>query len=135
MKEKEVLLLLNGFEKRMKFINIMQFFLRNSFPDSIRKMINGDRQIFTNIIVAVMVFIEEKTLGIHQSCSLSDITEFVEGFSLLLPEEYAVDPKIMTRYIVIDVLQNGGVPISYLTYDSEKKNLIHMTFRLLDEEN
>ena len=43
MKEKEVLLLLNGFEKRMKFINIMQFFLRNSFPDSIRKMINGDR--------------------------------------------------------------------------------------------
>ena len=134
MEEKEVSALLSGFEKRMKFINIMQCFVRNSYPDSIRKMINGDSQILTNIIIAVMVFIEEKTLGIHQSCSLSDITEFVEGFSLLLPKEYDVDPKIMTRYIVIDVLQNGGIPISYLTYDSEKGKLIPMTFRILDED-
>lgn len=37
MDKKEVLMLLNGFEKRMKFINIMQCFVRNTFPEHIRK--------------------------------------------------------------------------------------------------
>lgn len=134
MEEKEVLSVLSGFEKRMKFINIMQCFMRNSFPDDIRKMIDGEGQLLTNIIIAVMVFIEEKTLGIHQSCSMSDIAEFIEGFSLLLPQKYIIEPKRMARYIVIDILQNGGTPISYLTYDSEKNKLTSMTFRLLDEE-
>ncbi len=134
MEEKEVLAVLDGFEKRMKFINITQCFMRNSFPDHIRKMINGNSQILTNIVIAVMVFIEEKTLGIHQNCSMSDIIEFIEGFSLFLPKEYNIEPKQMARYIVIDILQNGGNPINYLTYDSEKSQFTSMTFRLLDED-
>ena len=103
MEEKEIRSVLDGFENRMKFINIMQCFVRNSFPDHIRKMIHGESQILTNIIIAVMVFIEEKTLGIHQSCSMTDIAEFIEEFSLLLPKEYDIEPKQMARYIVIEV--------------------------------
>lgn len=134
MEEKEIYTLLNGFEKRMKFINIMQCFVRKDFPDTIRQMINGDSQILTNIIIAVMVFIEEKTLGVHQSCSMNDITEFIKNFSCLLPQEYQIDSEPMARYIVIDVLQNGGRPINYETYHSEKNIFVPMTIRLLDED-
>ncbi len=133
MEEKEILSLLNGFEKRMKFINIIQCFMRNIFPDHIKKMLNGNVQILTNIIIAVMVFIEEKTLSIHQSCSMSDIAEFIETFSKLLPQEFNIDSESMARYIVIDILQNGGKPITYKTYHSEKKAFVSMTIRLLDE--
>lgn len=133
MEEKEIYTLLNGFEKRMKFINIMQCFVRKDFPDTIRQMINGDSQILTNIIIAVMVFIEEKTLGVHQNCSINDITEFIEDFSHLLPQEYQIVPESMARFIVIEVLQNGGNPINFITYHSEKNAFLPMTIRLLDE--
>ena len=134
MDEKDVLTLLNGFEKRMKFINIMQCFVRNTFPEHIRKMINGNSQILANIIIAVMVFIEEKTLGVHQSCSMSDISEFIDELSKLFPQEYHIEPEPMARYIVIEVLQNGGRPINYETYNSEKNTFSSMNIRLLDED-
>ena len=134
MEEKEVLSLINGFEKRMKFINIMQCFVRNTFPEYIKKMINGNSQILTNIITTVMVFIEEKTLGVHQSCTMSDISEFISKLSRLFPQEYNIEPDSMARYIVIEILQNGGRPISYETYYSEKNAFSPMTIRLLDED-
>jgi len=130
----EIQSILKGFEKRMKFINIMQVFIKSSFPDNIRAMIKGNGQLLTNIIIAVMVYIEEKTLGINQSCSFADITEFVSGFSKLIPDEYNIDPSIMARYIIIDVLQNAGNPISYLIYDSDKNAFVQMPIRIIEED-
>jgi len=131
---KEIQAILNGFEKRTKFINIMQTFIKTSFPDNIRAMINGNGQLLTNIVVAVMVYIEEKTLGINQSCSLEDITEFISGFAGMLSDEYIIEPSVMARYIVVEVLQNGGIPISYLSYDSEKNAFVQMPIRIIDED-
>ncbi len=134
MDQKEIQTILNGFEKRMKFINIMQTFIKTSFPDNIRAMINGNSQLFTNIVIAVMVYIEEKTLGINQSCSLEDITEFVEGFSGMISDEYTIEPSAMARYIVVEVLQNGGIPINFLSYDSVKNSFVQMPVRIIDED-
>lgn len=134
MDKKEIQAIMNGFEKRMKFINIMQTFVKTSFPDNIRAMINGNGQLLTNIVVAVMVYIEEKTLGINQSCSLEDITDFISGFVGLLSDKYTIEPSVLARYIVVEVLQNGGIPISYLSYDSEKNAFVQMPIRIIDED-
>ena len=48
--------LLAGFEKRMKFINIVRCLLDYKYPDHIREMI-PDKRILDNMIVAVLVFI------------------------------------------------------------------------------
>ena len=65
----EIAELLSGFEKRMKFINIARFLLEYSYRDNIREMI-PDQDLLDNIIVAVLVFIKERTLGNEQNCSL-----------------------------------------------------------------
>ena len=65
----EVSELLSGFEKRMKFINIVRCLLDYKYPDNIRAMI-PDKKILDNIVVAVLVFIKERTLGTNQLCTL-----------------------------------------------------------------
>ena len=47
--------LLAGFEKRMKFINIVRFLLEYKYPDTIRAMI-PDKSILDNVIVSVLVY-------------------------------------------------------------------------------
>ena len=50
--------LLSGFEKRMKFINIVRCLLGYKYPDNIRTMI-PDKMILDNMIVAVLVYIKD----------------------------------------------------------------------------
>ena len=106
--------LLGGFESRMKFINIARAILK--YPkDQIRAMI-PDRVVIENLTVAVLVFIKERTLGTQQQCTLGDIQAFLENLLPVLPENCEPDCKVLARYLVVDVLQNGGLPIEYLTY-------------------
>ena len=59
----EVAEVLNGFEKRMKFINIVRTITEYKYADNIRAIFGSERDRLTNIILAVMVFIKERTLG------------------------------------------------------------------------
>ena len=125
--------LLAGFEKRMKFINIVRCLLDYKYPDHIREMI-PDKRILDNMIVAVLVFIKDRTLGTEQNCTIADVERFLEDFSVVLPADYNTNPKILARYIIVDVLQNGGVMAEFITFYSENESFVPMSIRLINEE-
>lgn len=129
----EISELLSGFEKRMKFINIVRCLLDYRYPDNIREMI-PDKRILDNMIVAVLVFIKDRTLGTNQTCTIADVERFLEDFSVVLPSEYNVNPKILARYIIVDVLQNGGIMAEFVTFFSAREVFAPMSIRLLNEE-
>ena len=125
--------LLAGFEKRMKFINIVRCLLDYKYPDHIREMI-PDKRILDNMIVAVLVFIKDRTLGTEQTCTIADVERFLEDFSVVLPANYDTNPKILARYIIVDVLQNGGVMAEFTTFYSTSESFEPMAIRLINEE-
>lgn len=125
--------LLSDFEKRMKFINIVRCLLDYKYPDEIRAMI-PEKKVLDNIIVAVLVYIKDRTLGTNQNCTLSDIENFLEDFSVVLPDGENIDAKILARYIIVEVLQNGGILTEFLTFNSKSETFEQMPVRLLNEE-
>ena len=125
--------LLSGFEKRMKFINIVRCLLDYKYPDNVREMI-PDKRILDNMIVAVLVFIKDRTLGTDQTCTIADVERFLEDFSVVLPAEYSINTKILARYIIVDVLQNGGIMAEFVTFNSTSESFTPMSIRLLNEE-
>ncbi len=125
--------LLAGFEKRMKFINIVRCLLDYKYPDYIREMI-PEKRILDNMIVAVLVFIKDRTLGTEQTCTIADVERFLEDFSVVLPADYHTNPKILARYIIVDVLQNGGVMAEFTTFYSVSESFEPMSIRLINEE-
>ncbi len=129
----EIAELLSGFEKRMKFINIARFLLEYSYKDNIREMI-PDRDLLDNIIVAVLVFIKERTLGREQNCSLEDIADFLDDLTSILPEEITINSAELARFIVVDVFQKGGALTNYEVYMSSKESFELVPVRLIEEE-
>lgn len=125
--------LLAGFEKRMKFINIARCLLEYRYPESIRAMI-PDKKILDNIIVAVLVYIKDRTLGAEQSCTLGDIENFLEDFSVVLPKPEQIDCGVLARYIVVDVLQNSGILTEFMTFHSQTELFEPIPIRLINEE-
>lgn len=117
----------------MKFIDIGRFLTDYSYRDNIREMI-PDRDLLNNIIVAVLVFIKERTLGREQNCTLEDIADFLDDFSLVFPEGYEVDSAELSRFIVVDVLQKGGILTNYKVYISDKEIFESVPVRLIEEE-
>lgn len=125
--------LLSGFEKRMKFINIVRCILDYTYPENIRQMI-PDRKILDNITLSVLVYIKDRTLGSERICTLKDVESFLDDLSVILPDNLNIDSKELARYIIVDILQNSGVLTEYLTYDSESEKFKMMPIRLLNEE-
>lgn len=124
--------LLVGFEKRMKFINIVKSILDYKYPDEIRKMI-PEKEMLDNIVVAVLVYIKDRTLGDERSCTLGDIERFVESLASILPE-YELDASVLARFIIVDMLQHGGLLAEYLTYYSKEESFLKMPIRLIVED-
>lgn len=124
---------LSGFENRMKVINIMRCILDYRYPDHIRKMM-PNKQILDNVIVAALVFIKDRTLGTDQTCTLAHVEQFLEDFSEVFPNGDAIDAKVLARYIMVDVLQNGGVITEYDTFYSSSETFEPMVIRLINEE-
>ena len=125
--------LLSGFEKRMKFINIARFLVEYPYKDNIRAMI-PDRDLLDNVIVAVLVFIKERTLGREQNCSLNDVADFLDDISLVLPENIEINSAELARFIVIDVLQKGGALTNYEVLIPDKESFELIPIRLIEEE-
>lgn len=124
--------LLAGFEKRMKFINIVKCILDYKYPDDIKKMI-PDKEILDNIVIAVLVFIKDRTLGTDSSCTLGDVERFLESLVPVLPQ-YNIDAPALAEYVVVDMLQHGGLLSEYLTYFSKDETFAKMPIRLIVED-
>lgn len=127
--------MLSGFEKRMKFINIARYLLDYPYErkDKIKAMV-PEKDIMDNIIVAVLVFIKERTLGNEQNCTLEDISDFLDDIAPLLPETCKIESTALARFIIVDVLQKGGALTNYKVLVPEKENIELVPVRLIEEE-
>ena len=52
--------ILSGFEKRMKFINIVRRFLDYSLPDDIKETFDNNREKLNNIIIFLSVIMDSR---------------------------------------------------------------------------
>lgn len=129
----EIAELLSGFDKRMKFIDIARYLMEYPVKNNIEKMI-PDRDILNNVIVAVLVYIKERTLGNEQNCTLEDIADFLDDIAPVLPENCNIESSELARFIIVDVLQKSGVLINYKTFFTEKESFELVPVRLIEEE-
>lgn len=113
--------LLQDFEKRMRFVNLIKYWLQRSKPREINELLHNDDDKTDNLILMVMVFIMDSTLRYGERCTKQDITAFLRE----LADVYDYEPesaKILTDYIVTDVLQSNGKVRSFDTfYNSDKR--------------
>ena len=107
--------LLQDFEKRMRFVNLIKYWLQRSKPREISELLHNDDDKTDNLILMVMVFIMDSTLRYGERCTKQDITAFLRE----LADVYEYGPesaKLLADYIVTDVLQSNGKVRSFDTF-------------------
>ncbi|MCQ2427424.1 MAG: hypothetical protein MJ137_03335 [Clostridia bacterium] len=92
-----------------------------------------DKEILDNIVIAVLVFIKERTLGTDSSCTLGDVERFLESLTPVLPQNN-IDAAALAEYVVVDMLQHGGLLSEYLTFFSKDESFAKMPIRLIVED-
>ena len=73
--------LLEGFEKRMKFVNVIKYIKKHGFTDEIKDFFPDDQDMMDNLVIAVLVFIMDSTLRYGEKCSKKDISRFLREMS------------------------------------------------------
>ena len=125
---------LNGFEARMKTVTVGKTIFDYTPTDKVRAMI-PDKGILDNIILMVMVFIMDRTLGPDKGCSLASIGDYVEEISSLFSDSYNIDdPHELARFVVVVVLQKNGNLVNTRIYNTDKERMGWINIRLIDEE-
>lgn len=125
--------LLQDFEKRMRFVNLIKYWLQRSKPTEIRELLHNDDDKTDNLILMVMVYIMDSTLRYGEHCTKQDITEFLRE----LADVYGYAPedaKILTDHIVTDVLQSSGKVRRFDTFDSNDEQFREMGSLILIEQ-
>lgn len=127
--------LLQDFEKRMRFVNLIKYWLQRSKPREINELLHNDDDKTDNLILMVMVFIMDSTLRYGERCTKQDITAFLRE----LADVYDYEPesaKILTDYIVTDVLQSNGKVRSFDTfYNSDEQFKDQRSLILLEQQS
>ena len=122
--------LLQDFEKRMRFVNLIKYWLQRSKPTEIRELLHNDDDKTDNLILMVMVFIMDSTLRYGERCTKQDITAFLRE----LADVYDYEPesaKLLADYIVTDVLQTGGNVRRFETFYSNEEQFIEQSIRIM----
>lgn len=124
--------LLQDFEKRMRFVNLIKYWMQRSKPTEIRELLQNDDDKTDNLILMVMVFIMDSTLRYGERCTKQDITAFLRELS----DIYGYSPENaeqLSDYIVTDVLQSGGKMRSFDTFHSSDLQFKKQTTLILTE--
>ena len=125
--------LLQDFEKRMRFVNLIKYWLQRSKPTEIRELLHNDDDKTDNLILMVMVFIMDSTLRYGERCTKQDITAFLRE----LADVYDYEPesaKLLADYIVTDVLQSGGKVRLFDTFQSGDEDFREQSSLILLEQ-
>ncbi len=125
--------LLQDFEKRMRFVNLIKYWLQRSKPTEIRELLHNDDDKTDNLILMVMVFIMDSTLRYGERCTKQDITAFL----CELADVYDYEPEsaeLLSDYIVTDVLQSGGKIRLFDTFHSEGESFREQSSLILIEQ-
>ena len=128
----EQLELLDHFSQRMRFVHLVTALIQRPRPERIRSTISDDNQL-TNVVLAVLVFLMDRTLRDDERCTMADVEEFLSQLCPRLGlelEEYAT----LTRYILVTVLQNGGRLREYPVIDTEHGGFSMSSLQLVTEE-
>lgn len=127
--------LLQDFEKRMRFVNLIKYWPQRSKPTEIRELLHNDDDKTDNLILMVMVFIMDSTLRYGERCTKQDITAFLRE----LADVYDYEPesaKMLTDYIITDVLQSNGKVRSFDTfYNSDEQFRDQRSLILLEQQS
>ena len=125
--------LLQDFEKRMRFVNLIKYWLQRSKPTEIRELLHNDDDKTDNLILMVMVFIMDSTLRYGERCTKQDITAFLRE----LADVYDYEPesaKLLADYIVTDVLQSSGKVRLFDTFQSGDEDFREQSSLILLEQ-
>ncbi|HOP99949.1 MAG TPA: hypothetical protein PK604_03770 [Acetivibrio clariflavus] len=129
---------LKDFERRMEWIGIVESIVYKSVNIYNKQKYKElfDHQEFINIVFSILCFIMEKSLMGGEDCDIKSITNFVQNlnweyYKKDMDEE---DIKEFVRYIVLDILQNGGESYAFsaMNYTQNKKQSINI--RLIKDE-
>lgn len=135
MISEESKVLLQDFEKRMRFVNLIKYWLQRSTPREINELLHNDDDKTDNLILMVMVFIMDSTLRYGERCTKQDITAFLRE----LADVYDYEPesaKILADYIVTDVLQSNGKVRSFDTfYNSDEQFRDQRSLILIEQKS
>lgn len=110
--------LLQDFEKRMRFVNLIKYWLKRTKPAEIHGLLPDDDKA-DNLILMVLVFIMDSTLRYGERCTKEDVAAFLRELSDLYdyPSESAGQ---LADYIITDVLQSGGKVRDFETFYSDE---------------
>lgn len=125
--------LLQDFEKRMRFVNIIKYWTQRSKPDEIRKLLHNDDDKTDNLILMVLVFIMDSTLKYGERCTKKDVTAFLRELSDIYGYS-SENAEQLADYIITDVLQSGGKIRLFDTFQSNEKQFREQSSLILIEQ-
>lgn len=126
--------LLEGFEKRMKFVNVIKYIKKHGFTDEIKEFFPDDQDMMDNLVISVLVFIMDSTLRYGEKCSKKDISRFLREMSEVYG--YPADKSdVLTECIINDILRNSGKLVDFNTYISSTNNFLKQNTIILLDNN